>query len=283
MVLPARRGDQSGCLCPSGAVDPSSDATLCGSGFLACGLASSVNRKDGHEEVFSDPQSFLFQRTVAGQHRMWTDASIGRLLTRLVQAAGLTTPDGQVPKVTPHDLRRMFATRAVNTGLPVHIVAQLLGHRSLETTRGCIASFTEESFAAYQAWVAGRRAQRPPDEYRPPTPDELAQVDPYLLDRKVQGGTCTRTFGQPCTHQHNCKRCPLVSLDPAARPDVDDQTADARARLAQAEANGWTAEAEGHRLDLDALAGKQADLDLRDAAATGLPLAPDPFSDPGRD
>ncbi|WP_217902171.1 site-specific integrase [Rhodococcus sp. OK302] len=41
----------------------------------------------------------------------------------------------------PHDFRRLFATDLVNSGLPIHIGAALLGHLDLETTRGYVAVF----------------------------------------------------------------------------------------------------------------------------------------------
>ena len=52
---------------------------------------------------------------------------------------------------TPHDFRRLFATELVNSGLPIHIGAALLGHLSLETTRGYVAVFDDEIVRHYQA------------------------------------------------------------------------------------------------------------------------------------
>jgi hypothetical protein len=43
---------------------------------------------------------------------------------------------GQPVRFTPHDFRRLFATDAVNGGLPLHIAAGLLGHLNLDTTCG---------------------------------------------------------------------------------------------------------------------------------------------------
>ncbi len=44
--------------------------------------------------------------------------------------------DGDAPiRFTPHDFRRLFSTEAVGAGLPLHIVAALLGHLDLDTTR----------------------------------------------------------------------------------------------------------------------------------------------------
>jgi hypothetical protein len=46
-------------------------------------------------------------------------------------------------RFTPHDFRRLFTTELVGAGLPLHIAASLLGHLSLDTTRGYTAALTE--------------------------------------------------------------------------------------------------------------------------------------------
>jgi integrase len=53
--------------------------------------------------------------------------------------AGLTDAGGAALRFAPHDFRRIFATEAVATGLPVHIAAKLLGHQSLATTQAYVA------------------------------------------------------------------------------------------------------------------------------------------------
>jgi integrase/recombinase XerD len=42
---------------------------------------------------------------------------------------------GLILDVTPHDLRRTFASLALRAGVPLEHVAQVLGHRSIQTTR----------------------------------------------------------------------------------------------------------------------------------------------------
>jgi len=42
-------------------------------------------------------------------------------------------------RFTPHDFRRIFATEALGSGLPPHIVQVLMGHASLATTQGYAA------------------------------------------------------------------------------------------------------------------------------------------------
>jgi site-specific recombinase XerD len=66
----------------------------------------------------------------------------------------------------------LFATELVNSGLPIHIGAALLGHVNIQTTRGYVALFDEDVITHYQQFLDGCRAQRPEDEYRTPVEDE---------------------------------------------------------------------------------------------------------------
>ncbi|GAA3084589.1 hypothetical protein GCM10020000_83720 [Streptomyces olivoverticillatus] len=63
------------------------------------------------------------------------ETSIERLLDRTLEATGLRDQSGEPLLYTPHDFRRMFATEAVTSGLPVHIAARILGHKTLTTTQ----------------------------------------------------------------------------------------------------------------------------------------------------
>ncbi|WP_413751949.1 tyrosine-type recombinase/integrase [Streptomyces sp. R-74717] len=52
-----------------------------------------------------------------------------------LEATGLRDQAGEPLIYTPHDFRRMFATETVTGGLPVHIAARILGHKTLTTTQ----------------------------------------------------------------------------------------------------------------------------------------------------
>jgi len=43
-----------------------------------------------------------------------------RFLQLAIERANLTGPDGNPLNYTPHDFRRIFATEAVSSGLPIH-------------------------------------------------------------------------------------------------------------------------------------------------------------------
>jgi integrase/recombinase XerC len=61
-----------------------------------------------------------------------------------------------IPQVRPHELRHSCASNLVNrAGVPIHIVAELLNHSSIDITRGYVASGAEQ----LDAWRRGVMAQ----------------------------------------------------------------------------------------------------------------------------
>ncbi len=60
-------------------------------------------------------------------------------LRRLCDELGRQHPAFATAHFSPQDFRRLLATDLVNSGLPIHIGAALLGHLNIETTRGYAA------------------------------------------------------------------------------------------------------------------------------------------------
>lgn len=87
---------------------------------------------DTLERTWGPPLPHLFQRPAGGAHQVSAPASVRNWLKRTLERADLRDVDG--PPIVPHDFRRLFATEVVNTGLPIHIAAAVLGHRALDTT-----------------------------------------------------------------------------------------------------------------------------------------------------
>ena len=130
-------------------------------------------------------------------------------------------------------------------GLPPHIAQVIAGHRDIGVTMGYKAVYPEEAIPAHLAFLARRRALRPSEEYRQPTDEEWQQFLGHFERRKVSIGTCGRAFATPCIHEHACVRCPMLWPDPAQRSRLVEIRDNLKARIAEAEREGWLGEVEG--------------------------------------
>lgn len=133
--------------------------------------------------------------------------------------------------------------------------------------------FQDDLIRSYRACLSRRRATRPVDDYREPTPQEWAEFQQHFHTRELELGTCGRPYATPCKHEHACIRCPMLRVDPRQRHRLAEIVRNLTERIAQARLNGWLGEVEGLTVSLDAAAVKLANLDkLRTGkhAVTGL-------------
>lgn len=87
-----------------------------------------VSRYDPHDKVWSAPMPFLFQRqNGAIGSKIFNPGTIQKMISRRCEALAETHPGFRGLQFTPHDFRRIFATELVNSGVPIHIGAALLG------------------------------------------------------------------------------------------------------------------------------------------------------------
>ncbi|SCG70007.1 tyrosine-type recombinase/integrase [Micromonospora coxensis] len=235
-----------------------------------------VARYDPHERTTGPMLPHLFQHILGWRREVISQKLVQNHLADILKLAGLTDAAGKPLRYTPHDFRRIFATEAVSGGLPVHIAARLLGHENLNTTQAYLAVFQDDLVQAYRAFLAERRAMRPTTEYREPTDAEWEEFQEHFLLRKLELGTCGRPYGTPCNHEHACIRCPMLRVDPAQRPRLEEIATNLQERLDEAQANGWLGEVQGLQVSLEAARGKLANLDRRATPATtvdlGLPV-----------
>jgi len=161
-------------------------------------------RYDPKERCHSPPMPFLFQRKIGTKHEVISDTTVVNMLKRRCGELAEHHPGFHTAEFTPHDFRRLLATDLVNSGLPIHIGAALLGHLNLQTTRGYVAVFNEDVVRHYQGFLDRRRQARPPDEYRPVTEPEWRGFEEHFDQRKVELGGCARPYGTGCQHEHSC-------------------------------------------------------------------------------
>ena len=234
-------------------------------------------RYDTYERVYGPPLPHLFQRICHRQPRMLSPHKVRELLDWLAEQAGITDTDGTRLRFTPHDFRRVFSTETVNSGLPIHIAAKLLGHLDLNTTQGYVAVYPAEVIRHYRQFVASRRSQRPGEEYGEPSDAEWAEFRDHFSLRKVALGTCHRPYGTPCQHEHACVRCPMLRLSLDQVPRLLQIEANTRERLDEARRMQWLGEVAALEESLRHIADKkhqaerlrrQADKDTAGALTT---------------
>ncbi len=196
---------------------------------------------DTNDKIHSEPFPHLFARPLGIRHEVLGRHYVRRILIHLATIAGLTDAGKQV-HFTPHDFRRLFATDAVNNGLPLHIAAALLGHLNLDTTRGYTAVFPEHLVIAHQAFIERRRQLRPSEEAKVADDDEWADFEEHFLLRRVALGECHRPYGTACVHEHACTRCRFLRVDPAQLGRINEMTENAEERLIEAKDRAWLGE-----------------------------------------
>ncbi|MGW9299511.1 tyrosine-type recombinase/integrase [Streptomyces cyaneofuscatus] len=206
---------------------------------------------------------FLFQRQNGATPKVFNPGTIQQMISRRCRALAEVRPGFRGLKFTPHDFRRIFTTELVNSGLPIHIGAALLGHLSVQTTRGYVAVFDEDVVRHYQAHLQQRRQIRPTHEYRDATTQEWDEFEDHFDRRKVELGSCGRPYGTPCQHEHACVRCPMLHVNPKMLPRLAELEADLLDRRDRAEAEGWIGEIEGIDLTLTFLRAKRDEAQRR--------------------
>jgi hypothetical protein len=224
------------------------------------GTVALVARYDHHERVTGAPLPHLFQRTRGARHEVISPGTVYRLINTALVAAGLQDAAGHPLIYRPHDFRRCFTTEAVTGGLPVHIAARLLGHKSVTTTETYMAVFQEDLIRSYRAFLDKRRATRPAEEYREPTEQEWKEFQQHFHLRKVELGTCGRPYGSPCQHEHACLRCAMLRISPQQRPRLLEIIHNLHERISEAQMNGWLGEVQGLQVSLEAAKRKLASL-----------------------
>jgi hypothetical protein len=246
----------------------------------ADGAVPLVVAYDDNEKTWNPPMPLLFQRRLRSEDRPISAQAIRELLNVALDESGLTGTAGRPLRFAPHDFRRMLITDAILHGMPPHIAQLVAGHKDINTTMGYKAVYPEEVINGHRAFIARRRALRPGADYRTPTDDEWEEFLGHFERRKLALGDCGRAYGTSCIHEHSCVRCPMLRIDPAQRHRLQAIRDSLSARIAEAQREGWTGEAEGLKVSLAAADSKLAQADSsitrhREAVSLGMPSFPD--------
>jgi integrase len=227
-----------------------------------------VPRYDSHERTTSSPMPFLMQRQFGPNRRVISAGYLKVMIGRALAVSGLVDAGGRPLSYSPHDFRRIFATEAVAAGLPLPILAKLMGHNDITTTQGYAAIYPEDVITHHRAFIGRRRDMRPTGEYRQPSDAEWEEFLGHFERRKVELGVCGRAYGTPCQHEHACVRCPMLRPDPKQLPRLAEIVDNLKARLDEAHRQGWLGEVDGIRISLDGAERKLEEMRASQARRT---------------
>jgi hypothetical protein len=147
-------------------------------------------------EASTRPSPFLLQRsggrgftgTTPPMHKIY----VARVIDTVVDAAGLTGPDGQPLQFTAHNFRRIFATDALAADLPPHVIQKLIGHADVRTTQGYSALFPDDIVApTRRSSTTGAGYDPARTKYRAMTDQEWDGFED-VAKRKIAIGDCMR-------------------------------------------------------------------------------------------
>lgn len=122
---------------------------------------------------------------------------VTRMVRRIAKVAG-------IGHVHPHQLRHTLATQALNRGMRLEAIGQLLGHRSLKMT-AIYARMSDRNLAEQFRAVADRIDSL----YAPETDGETEQMRRLRLEhsRLLANGWCTRPKEMDCQFESICEGC----------------------------------------------------------------------------
>ncbi|WP_157856073.1 integrase [Streptomyces aureocirculatus] len=130
---------------------------------------------------------------------------------------------------------------------------------------GYAAIYSEDVISHHRAFIARRRTEWPSEEYRELTVTEWDEFLAHFELRKVALGTCGRDYATPCQHENACVGCPLLLVDPAQMPRLQEIHANLIDRLQEAKDQGWLGEVAAIETTMAAAAQKLEE--MRDRAA----------------
>jgi site-specific recombinase XerD len=152
---------------------------------------------------------------------------IRRFVGHVATAAGLG-------HVHPHQLRHTFATQAVNRGMRIEAIGQMLGHKTLRMTLiyARIANRTvADEYRAVSDQVDALYAEPDLPGSNPDPAETTAMRRLRLEHRRMLGnGWCTRPAKLDCAFETICEGCGFFQTTIAFRPTLQAQHDDATAK-----------------------------------------------------
>lgn len=157
-------------------------------------------------------EAIRFHRRLIADHRgPISYDTLRRTVQRVAKAAA-------VGPVRPHQLRHTLATQAINRGMRLEAIAELLGHRSMEMTltyaRIANRVVADEYVAVSEQLDAIYGTTLPADL----EPARMAKLRHEAHARMLGNGLCTRPVELDCRMESACETCSYFSTGPEFVP-----------------------------------------------------------------
>jgi len=138
---------------------------------------------------------------------------VTRMVQRIANAAG-------IGHVHPHQLRHTLATMAINRGMRIEAIGQLLGHRSLKMT-AIYARMSDRNLAEQFRAVSDRIDAL----YAPDDDGETDQMRRLRVEhsRLLANGWCTRPKEMDCQFESICEGCGFFATTVEFKPTLTRQ------------------------------------------------------------
>jgi integrase len=128
--------------------------------------------------------------------------------------------------ITPYSFRHSFAQRHADSGTPIEVLAELMGHSRLSTTQVYFTVTNKRKRKAVDL-LAALQVDRDGQRSRPVL-ERLLQSDvtrDAIGQVAVPFGICTeptnvKAHGQACPFRHQCFRCTYLRSDPSFLPEL---------------------------------------------------------------
>jgi integrase len=185
--------------------------------FYATNVVPACDRRDPTAKTPLPRAPYLLQG--AGHPSAMSIATIRGRLQALSVAAGAHHSDGTPMRLAPHDCRRMFATDALNSNTPVHVIAALLGHASLDTVMVYAKLYPDSLIEGYRTAMRGLYTDVYDTEAtRTPTAQEWAAFAASCNLRDMGTHVCALPTGEHCARGLVCLGCNHAQPKKSAAP-----------------------------------------------------------------
>ena len=205
--------------------------------FYRASAIPAVDACDFHENQLRSRAPYLLQGH--GYPRTMSQTTVRDLLKRVSLAAGAKRADGSPLYFRPHDGRRVFASEHLNNNTPVHVIAALLGHASLDTVMVYAKLYPTTLLEEYRKAVRGSfLAAHGPEALRNPTAADWQEFSRSCGMRDMGTHLCALPTGDHCSRGLVCLGCNHAQPKKSAAPTFRRMLVSHRRELSRAHTRG---------------------------------------------